>query len=217
MVKGSSPSILGSSSQQMGYISVNRELLHNTDAIAAVSIEEESLSKDLLVRFPEVFEDALGTFSEIQHLDVDPTVAPSKIPTRRVPVAVKDALRDELARLETQGIISRVTNPTPWVSAYLAVPKSNGRLRLCLDPKRLNRALQRSHYHMPTLDDVLSELANAKVFSVADVRNGFWHELLAADSRLFTTFGTPFGRYWWNRLSFGIAPAPKIFQRYLTD
>lgn len=70
---------------------------------------------------------------------------------------------------------------------------------------------------MPTLDDVLPQLANAKVFSLADVRNGFWHTELDELSRELTTFGTPFGRYCWKRMPFGISPAPEVFQMRLNQ
>ena len=205
VVRDAPLSILGSSSsQRLGYIEVRREFLYHADATTRDD-SADSLSKNILLdRFPAVFADAIGAFPGVQHLDIDTSVTPTQIPTRRIPVAIKQPLQDELARLEAQGVVSRVTDPTPWVSACLTVPKSNGRLRVCLDPKPLNRALRLSHYHMPTLDDVLSELAHAKVFSIADVRNGFWHVVFDAVSRLLTTFGTPFGRFCWNRLPFGI-------------
>lgn len=86
---------------------------------------------------------------------------------------------------------------------------------LCLDPKPLNEALQRGTYRMPTLDDVLPELSNAKLFSVADVKNGFWHVELDDESKELTTFGTPFGRFCFKRMPFGLKVAPEIFQQRL--
>ena len=86
---------------------------------------------------------------------------------------------------------------------------------MCVDPKPLNKALKRSHYLLPVIEDILPQLAKARVFSVCDVRNGFWHIPLNERSSRLTTFSTPFGRYYWNRLPFGISPAPEIFQRQL--
>ena len=66
---------------------------------------------------------------------------------------------------------------------------------------------------MPTLEDILPNLANAKVFSVLDAKEGFWHIKLEESSSFLTTFWTPFGRYRWLRLPFGISSAPEEFQR----
>ena len=93
--------------------------------------------------------------------------------------------------------------------------KSNGKTRLCIDPKQLNQALKRNHYPLPVIDDLLPELSKAKVFSVVDAKKGFWHVQLDTDSSFLATFGTPWGRYRWTRMPFGISPAPEEFQRRL--
>ena len=69
--------------------------------------------------------------------------------------------------------------------------KPNGKLRVCLGPKPLNKALKRNHYPLPTIDDLLSELSKARVFSVVDVKNGFWHVPLDDEDSNLTAFGTP--------------------------
>lgn len=79
------------------------------------------------------------------------------------------------------------------------------------------QSLKRSNYPMPTIDDVLPELANAKVFTKADVKSGFWHVKLDNESSKLTIFSTPWGRFKWNRLPFGISPAPEEFQRRLNE
>ena len=97
------------------------------------------------------------------------------------------------------------------------VPKKNGKLRICLDPIDLNRALQRENYPMPTIKEVASLLHGAKVFTSLDVSNGFWHVVLDEESSFCTTFNTPFGRYRWKRMPFGIRSAPEVFQRKMHE
>ena len=128
---------------------------------------------------------------------------------------MKPRLKEELARLRKIGVIKPVDTPTDWVSSLVVVKKPNGKLRVCIDPKPLNKALKRSHYPLPVIDDLLPDLSKAKVFSVCNVKNGFWHVELDEASSYLTTFGTPFGRYRWLKLPFGISPAPEYFQHCL--
>ena len=100
---------------------------------------------------------------------------------------------------------------------HFLVVKESGKLRCCIDPKPLNTALKRRHYPLGNIEDVLPDLSNAKVFSVADVKNGFWHVVLEEVSGKLTTFATPWGRYKWNHMPFGISVAPEEFQRRLND
>ena len=93
------------------------------------------------------------------------------------------------------------------------VVRKGRKLRLCIDPKDLNKALKRSHYPIPTIEEILPELSKAKVFSVADAKNGFWQVKLDQKSSFLTTFWTPFGRYRWLRMPFGISPASEEYQR----
>ena len=134
-----------------------------------------------------------------------------------MPVALRDRLKKTLDLLVEQDILAPVTEPTPWISSMVAVPKSDGRLRICLDPKDLNQAIQREHYPLPTIEEIATRLHGAKVFTVLDVRNGFWHVPLDQESSLLTTFNTPFGRYRWKRMPFGISFAPEVFQRRMHE
>ena len=95
-----------------------------------------------------------------------------------------------------QDITAPVMTPTPWVSSLVVVPKKDGKIRLCLDPKDLDQAIQREHYPLPTVEDVATRLHGAKDFSKLDVRNGYWHVKLDDSSSYLTTLNTLFGRYW---------------------
>ena len=88
-----------------------------------------------------------------------------------------------LIGLEHEKIIAKVAEPTKWVSSFVVVEKPN-KLRICLDPQDRNRALQRSHYPFPVIQQILPDLTNAKVFSVVDAKDGFWHVPLDYDSSL---------------------------------
>jgi hypothetical protein len=145
-------------------------------------------------------------------IEIDPTVKPVIHPPRRVPIALRDRLKKEINRLEEDDIITRVETATPWVNSIVVVERPN-KTRICLDPKDLNLAIKRRHYPMPTIEEILPDLHNAKVFSVLDAKNGFWHVELSEESSLQTTFNTPFGRYRWKRMPFGLKSSPEEYQR----
>ena len=102
------------------------------------------------------------------------------------------------------GVISRVSQSTDWVSSLVYSRKSSGRLRICLDPKDLNRAIKRPHYHTRTLEEITHKLAEATVFSKLDARHGYWSVSLDQESSMKTTFNSLFGRYRFLRLPFGL-------------
>ncbi|KAK5853431.1 hypothetical protein PBY51_007214 [Eleginops maclovinus] len=150
-------------------------------------------------------------------LEIDDTVKPVQLPKRRVPVAMMKPLKAELQDLQRRGIITPVECSTDWINGMVVVQKQNGKPRICIDPRPLNKALKRSHFPLQTIEDILPDLAKAKVFTVCDVKSGFWHVKLDEESSFLTTFATPFGRYRWLRLPMGVSPAPEVFQRKLTQ
>ena len=91
----------------------------------------------------------------------------------------------------------------PWVGQMAIVEKPNHTLRICIDPQPLNLALKRKHYELPTLDDILPQLHQAKLFSKIHVKQAFWHVRLDEKSSKLTTMSTPCGRYRWKKLPFG--------------
>ncbi|CAB4039172.1 Hypothetical predicted protein [Paramuricea clavata] len=95
----------------------------------------------------------------------------------------------------------------------VATRKKNGETRICLDPRNLNLALKRSHYPMRTVESVAARMPGATVFSTLDAKSGFWQITLNEESSMLTTFGTPFGRFRYLRMPFGINIASDVLQR----
>ena len=114
-------------------------------------------------RFPRVFPDGVGAPAGEYHMVLDKSARPVQHPPRRVPVAIRERLRETLKDLEKREVITRVTTSTPWISSMVVVPKKNGKLRICLDPMDLNRALHRENYPLPTIEEVASRLHGRKV------------------------------------------------------
>lgn len=139
--------------------------------------------------------------------DVKPVVdAP-----RKIPFSLHDALKSELDRMINLKVISKVEEPTEWVSSIVLVSKPNSHIRLCLDPRNLNKAILRPHFSFPNIDDCKAKLSGSRFFSTLDANSGFWMIPLDEDFSKLCTFNTPFGRYKFLCLPFGINAAPEIF------
>ena len=115
-------------------------------------------------------------------------------------------------RLLREGIITEVHEHTEWINSIVPVMKEDSNLRLCLDPKDLNKAIERNQWYARTLDDILPELAQSKYFTIRDATSGFWHILLDFRSSLLTTFNTPWSKYRWLRMPFGLKVSGDVFQ-----
>ena len=119
--------------------------------------------------------------------------------------------------MERLQIIESVEIPTDWVNAMVVVEKPNGKLRVCLDPRPLNLAIKRHHHQLPTADEIFSEMQGAKIFSKLDASSGYWQVPVDEDSSFLLTFMTPFGRYKFKRMPYGIHSASEIFQKAISD
>ena len=126
-------------------------------------------------------------------------------------------VKKELEKMQDAGVISPVTQPTEWCSGMVIAPKPGGAVRVCVDLTQLNKAVQREVFPMSSVDDNLAKLKNSKIFTKLDAKSGFWQIPLDDESKLLTTFVTPFGRFCFNRLPFGISSAPEIYQRMMSQ
>ena len=177
-------------------------------AATAVNIEKN---------YREVFDGQLRKLPGVTTLQLKPDAVPAVMTSRRIPVAVRLELKEELNRLTKLGIIEPVKKPTPWVSQLVHTQKKKGALRICLDPHELNKALMREHYIMPILEDVLHDMRGAKIFTKSDLSSGYWHVELDEASSSLITIQTCFDRYRWRRQPFGLNSAAEIFQRKLVE
>ena len=185
LIEHNLPSILGlKSCLDLGLIKRNYPL------------QEETLESE----YADVFQ-GLG---EIKSIPMPPMLWTP----RRAPVALREPLKEELQRKEKLVVIKKCTEATAWVNSLVVAKKNKNKLKVCLDPSDLNRAVMCEHFPIQTVEDVISRMPNAKAFSVLDANYGFWQVKLAKDSSKPATFYTPFGRYSYTRLPFGIASAP---------
>ena len=186
--------------------------------IYTLNATKPPLDKDtVLAEFDDVFK-GVGMFKGECSIRIEGDATPVVNPPRRVPVALRDKLQLELERMEKADVIAKVTEPTKWVNSLVIAEKPRSdKLRICLDPRDLNRAILRPHYPSRTLEDALPKLSGARYFSKLDARSGYWTIKLDENSSFLTTFNTPFGRYRFLRMPFGIKCAQDEFQRKIDE
>ena len=118
-----------------------------------------------------------------------------------------------LDKMECLGVITHVDEPMDWVSSITYVQKANSELHLCLDPCDLNKAICCDHHKTPTVEEVAHEFAHYRFFTKLDACHGYWSIVLNQDFSLLTTFNSPFGRYCFLQLPFGLVCSQDIFQK----
>ena len=202
------PLLSGNATQAMGLITVN---YGNFKVVNGIS----TASHSYIQQSPAAFKDTPGILPGNKvHLTVEDGATLVVRCAHTLPEARRDAVKAELQHLVDESIIVPIDEPTDWVSQMSVAKKKSG-IRICIDPGPLNEVLKREHYKLPVLDDVLPELTSPCKFSVCDLKSGYLHCELHYESSLLTTFATPFGRFWWLHLPFGLKVSSKIFQKRL--
>ena len=124
-----------------------------------------------------------------------------------------DKLKGTLNDLERKDIIAKVEEPVTWVSNLVIVEKANKTLRLYLDPQDLNKAIEKEDFKPPGFETISSTLNGCKAFSVVDMSNCYRHQKLTEESSFLCVFNSPFARYRFKRMPFGISCASEVAQK----
>ena len=171
--------------------------------------------KELLIQHPDL-ESATGSMPGTYSIKIDPTVTPVVHGPRRQPAALLQKITEKLKEMEKEGHLAKVTQPTDWVNSMVVAQKGE-KIRICIDPSDLNKAVKREHYPIPTVEEITTKIPGAKMFSVLDAKSGYLQMNIDYESSLLTTMNTPLGRYRWLKLPFGIKSAPEMYQRAMDD
>ena len=112
-----------------------------------------------------------------------------------------------------------VQEATPWINSFVLIEgtdkQGKPKLRICLDPTNLNKAIIRELYLFKTTDDISHLIADSTVMTVLNCKKGYWHQELDEASSYLTTFNTEFGRYRYTVMPFGTTIAGDVFHRKL--
>ena len=177
--------------------------------------ETDQKTKALVDGYKDVFS-GLGVILSQYHIEVDPNIQPCIDPPRRVAHALTSQVKSELSRMEEMGVIKRQYEPTPWVNSMTIVRKP-GKIRICIDPTKLNKAIKRAHHPTKTIEQIAATMPNATIFTKLDANAGYWQVKLDDSSSKLCTFNTPWGRYRFTRLPFGITTSGDVFNQMMEN
>ena len=199
----------GQISEALQLMTIKKDLL-----IHSLTDGKELTKEEVLKEYKDVFT-GLGYIGDYT-IEVKDGAIPKQDAPRTVPAAIKDELKTKLKDMEKKGILEKVTKPTNWLNSAVYVKKP-GKLRVCLDPRELNKHTKIPKFRLPTMDDVISKIGKVKVFTVLDAKDGFLQVKLDEKSSELTTFHTPSARYKSLRMPFGICSTAEEFQHHVQN
>ncbi|UYV70251.1 K02A2.6-like, partial [Cordylochernes scorpioides] len=182
----------------------------------AVQTEQNNSAKEILNRHKNIFE-GIGRLPIEHKIRLNENTTPVIAPSRKIPFSIREKVKAELERMEKLDIIEKVEEPSEWTHPIVVVQKPSGDVRICMDPRELNKYVQRERYILPTAETIFSELKGATVFSVFDASSAFWQVPLDKESTNLCTIATPFGRFRFKRLPYGLNSASEVFQRCINN
>jgi hypothetical protein len=112
---------------------------------------------------------------EIVSLKLKDTAVPKQFPPRKVPLALQAQAQEQLDEMLRYQVIERVTEPSEWVHPMQIAVKPDSRLRICMDPRYLNKFLECAIFPFPSLEQVFSSVKGVRVFSKIDLTWGLWN------------------------------------------
>lgn len=184
--------------------------------VCNISAKETNAVQKVCDKYCDVFQPALGTIKNFKaSVFLKPDARPRFYKSRQIPFSQMPQFKKEIDRLTSAGILKAVKF-SKWASPIVLAPKSDGSLRICGDFKlAVNAQIDIERYPMPTRESLLHTIRCGQHFSKIDLKDAYLQMELDDDSKEIMVINTPLGLFQYQRLPYGIASAPAIFQKYL--
>ena len=206
VVAGDGPSLLGR--DWLKSLRVKWDQLYKVKGTSDLTLQK------VLDRHSLLFKDELGTIKGVTaKIYMDPAAHPQFFKPRPLPLALKTSVEKELEKLQRENVISPVQF-SDWAAPVVPVVKGDGSVRICGDFKvTVNKYAKVEEYPLPLVDDLFASLTGGQVFTKLDLAHAYLQLMVEEKSKEYLTINTHKGLYRYNRLPFGVASAPAIFQR----
>ena len=197
------PILSGKKAVQLGIITMaeksgednvfNPVQMIDVDASENGGKEFTSHIKDIIQKYPTNFSGLGKLQNHVVKLYADQSVKPVAVPPRIIPYHLQARFNEALQKMEEDDVIEKhpIDEPSPWVSCPVIVPKPDGSLRITLDARNVNKAIQSNNHPIPRCTDIKAQLAGAKYFSKLDFKSAFWQLEIDPKSRGYTVFYGP--------------------------
>ena len=151
------------------------------------------------------------------HIDLEPGARPPYLPTYHMSPLELAELKKQLTELLEMGYIQ--PSKSPYGAPVLFVPKKNGKLRMCVDYRALNKLTVKNRYPLPRIDELLDQLNGATIFTKLDCQKGYHQIRISTEDGSIerTAFRTRYGHYEWRVMPFGLTNAPATFQALMNN
>ncbi|CAF1667312.1 unnamed protein product, partial [Adineta ricciae] len=172
--------------------------------------------KVILDKYKQVFNKDLGHCTKVlAHIQLVPDAVPKFYKARPLPFAYLDGVKEEIQRQVSNGILERI-DTSQWAAPIVPIRKPSGKIRICGDYKMtVNSQMLIDQHPIPNIDELLTRLNNGEKFTKLDLTDAYLQVELDDNSKQLVVINTPLGLFRYNRMPFGIANAPAIFQRIM--
>ena len=187
----------------------NVEAVYNSHTLDPHHLDIEKFKE----KYKDVIQDVPGKTQIVQHDICTGDAVPIRLPLYRLSHYSQEVMREEIRTLLDQEIIR--PSKSPWVAPIVLVKKKDGTQRMCVDYRKLNKVTINDPYPLPNIEDLIANIGLSKFITTLDLTKGYYQVPVNPQYREKTAFVTPYGKYEFLMMPFGLISEPSTFQKLM--